>query len=119
MPTNPSHSEFTDFKGAAVLITGGAGFIGSHLAHRLVTLGADVRVIDDLSGGFRHNVPRAATLVESSILDDDALRTAMRSCRFVFHEAAMVSVPQSVQDPDGCMRTNVTGTERVLSAAKD
>src|SRR5690554_6904473 len=107
------------FKNTTVLITGGAGFIGSHLAHRLVQLGARVRVLDDLSGGFAENVPAEAALIRASILDAGALREAVRDCRFVFHEAAMVSVPESVANPEGCMNVNVVGTERVLSAARD
>ncbi|CAN5799831.1 SDR family oxidoreductase [soil metagenome] len=104
--------------GATCLITGGAGFIGSHLAHALVGLGARVRVIDNLCGGFRANVPAAAEFVEASILDDAKLRAAAGGCQFVFHQAAMVSVPESVEAPDECMRVNVLGTERVLSAAR-
>src|SRR5678815_5121649 len=107
------------FHGATVLITGGAGFIGSHLAHRLVDLGATVRVIDDLSGGFKDNVPSRATLIEASILDESALRKAATGCRHVFHEAAMVSVPESVENPRRCAEVNLLGTEKVLEAAKE
>ena len=106
------------FRGAPVLITGGAGFIGSHLAHRLVELGAVVRVLDDLSGGFQANVPDAAEFINASILDERALAGAVRGCQFVFHEAAMVSVPESVERPDECALVNITGTERVLEAAR-
>jgi len=109
----------THFGDATVLITGGAGFIGSHLAHRLVELGANVRVLDDLSGGFKENVPSEATLFESSILDESKLRGAARGCRYVFHEAAMVSVPESVEDPRRCAEVNLLGTEKVLEAAKE
>ncbi|HYE03777.1 MAG TPA: SDR family oxidoreductase [Phycisphaerales bacterium] len=103
--------------GATALITGGAGFIGSHLAAALVGLGARVRILDDLSGGFRENVPDGAELIEASILDDAALQRAISGCRWVFHQAAMVSVPQSVEQPGECVRVNVEGTQRVLSAA--
>jgi UDP-glucose 4-epimerase len=113
------HTYDDHFRGKAVLITGGAGFIGSHLAHRLVALGADVRVLDDLSGGFRENLPRGATLTEHSILDDAALRQAMDGCDYVFHQAALVSVPQSVEEPDQCLQINIVGTQRVLEAARD
>lgn len=108
---------FASLRGATTLITGGAGFIGSHLAHRLVGLGAKVRVIDDLSGGFRENVPAGATLIAESILNHRALLDATTGCDLVFHQAALVSVPLSVEKPDECMRQNVLGTERVLSAA--
>jgi UDP-glucose 4-epimerase len=105
--------------GQAVLITGGAGFIGSHLAHACAALGARVRVLDDLSGGFESNLPPGAELVRASILDESALRGAVAGCRYVFHQAAMVSVPESVEKPRECMMINVVGTERVLSAARD
>lgn len=106
------------FSGVPVLITGGAGFIGSHLAHRLFALGARVRVIDDLSGGFAENLPTVDLRV-ASILDAAALREAARGCRYVFHQAAMVSVPASVEDPGKCLDVNVVGTQRVLEAARD
>lgn len=107
------------FAGAGVLVTGGAGFIGSHLAWRLVELGARVRVLDDLSGGFAENLPDEADLSVASILDGDALRDAVNGCRYVFHEAAMVSVPESVEQPKRCADVNIVGTERVLEAARD
>jgi nucleoside-diphosphate-sugar epimerase len=101
------------------LITGGAGFIGSHLARKLLQLGAEVVVLDDLSGGSRDNVPSQARFTEASILDDDRLREAASGCRYVFHEAAVVSVPESVGDPQRCAAINILGTERVLEAARD
>lgn len=107
------------FANHTVLITGGAGFIGSHLADRLIELGAQVRIVDDLSGGLRPNVPAGARLIEASILDDARLREAMLGCRFVFHQAAMVSVPESVEKPTRCADINITGTQRVLEAARD
>jgi len=106
--------------GAAILITGGAGFIGSHLARRLVELGAAVRVIDDLSTGRAENLPlQSVELIEASILDVPALHRAMDGCRLLFHEAAMVSVPRSVREPLKCAEINITGTERLLEAARD
>jgi UDP-glucose 4-epimerase len=122
-----SAADYPDlFRGVPVLITGGAGFIGSHLAHRLVELGAKVRVLDDLSGGFKEHVPDGAELIVGSILNDQILREAVRpggtstsGCRFIFHEAAMVSVPQSVEQPRQCAEVNILGTEKVLEAARD
>lgn len=112
----------TAFRDKRALVTGGAGFIGSAIARRLIDLGAEVVVLDDLSGGFRDNVPSEATFIEASILDDDRLREAASSgggCDLIFHEAAMVSVPESVGDPHKCAAINIVGTERVLEAAKD
>lgn len=104
--------------GRTVLITGGAGFIGSHLARALLSVGAAVRIIDDLSSGHRHNLPEGLdTFVHASILDEDALNEAAAGCDLIFHQAAMVSVPESVQRPADCVRTNILGTRLVLSAA--
>ena len=108
----------SSFRGARSLITGGAGFIGSHLARRLLELGAEVAVLDDLSGGFRGNVPATARFIEASILDENALRDAARGSQLVFHQAAMVSVPESVDDPQRCASVNIVGTQRVLDAAR-
>jgi len=101
------------------LITGGAGFIGSHIATALVRCGARVRVLDNLVGGYRANVPDGAELVEASILDDEALRGAIGGCSIVFHQAAMVSVPESVEKPVECMAVNVGGLQKVLEASRD
>ncbi len=108
---------FSDFGGKRVLITGGAGFIGSHLAHALAGLGARVVVLDDLSGGYAANIPPQAEFRRASILDEGALAEAVAGCAWVFHEAAMVSVPQSVAEPEKCAQTNMVGTQRVLTAA--
>lgn len=113
----PDHVK-TTFGGTGVLITGGAGFIGSHLAEHMVRLGARVRVLDDLSGGLQSNVPGGAEFIEGSILDDGVLRRAIDGCTLVYHEAAMVSVPESVERPEECTRVNVVGTQRVLEAAR-
>lgn len=108
------------WRGTRILVTGGAGFIGSHLARRLAELGAEVRVIDDLSTGSRENLAGAdVDLRIASILDDRALRAAVDGCQLIFHEAAMVSVPLSVEDPLRCAEINIIGTERVLEAARD
>lgn len=105
-------------EGRRALITGGAGFIGSHIATRLHALGAQVRVLDDLSGGYRENLPAGVEVIEASILDHDALERGVAGVDWVFHQAAMVSVPESVAKPDQCVRVNVGGTERVLDAAR-
>ncbi|MBL8962476.1 MAG: NAD-dependent epimerase/dehydratase family protein [Phycisphaeraceae bacterium] len=106
-------------RGVRALVTGGAGFIGSHIAHALERLGASVVVLDDLSGGYEANLPPGADFVRSSILDEGALRSAVRGCGVVFHEAALVSVPQSVSEPERCSQVNMVGTQRVLTAATE
>jgi len=109
------------FNGVPVCVTGGAGFIGSHLVDALVDLGANVRVIDDLSNGRAENLEKVRariTFIEDSILENDSLRRAVDGCRFVFHEAALGSVPQSVREPLRYHEVNSTGTVRVLEAAR-
>jgi len=103
--------------GRTVLITGGAGFIGSHIADTLVGSN-EVRVLDDLSTGSRDNVPSEAELLEGSVCDRDTLETAMADVDLVFHEAAMVSVPESIERPRRCHDVNGTATIDVLEEAR-
>jgi UDP-glucose 4-epimerase len=104
------------FRGVPCLVTGGAGFIGSHIVAALVALGADVTVLDDLSEGSAEHLPAEAKLLQADIADADA--RALDGVRFVFHLAAKVSVPRSVDDPVGYHLTNATGTLRILEAAR-
>jgi UDP-glucose 4-epimerase len=100
-----------------ILITGGAGFIGSHLVSYFQDR-ARVRVLDDLTSGFQRNLDGlSCEFLEGSILDPARLRQAMVGVDYVFHLAAMVSVPQSMQLPAACNENNTTGTLRVLEAA--
>ncbi len=101
-----------------VLVTGGAGFIGSRLAARLLAAGSDVVALDDLSTGTQERVPPGARLVVGSILDEGACAEAIEGCDAVAHLAAKVSVRKSVDDflPDA--ETNVMGTLSVLRAAQ-
>jgi UDP-glucose 4-epimerase len=100
-----------------VLITGGAGFIGSHLAEQLQDR-AEVRVLDNLRTGSRRNLAGLRTeFIEGSILDRAAVQAAVRGVDYVFHLAAMVSVPESVRNPHECVALNVTGLLNVLEAA--
>jgi nucleoside-diphosphate-sugar epimerase len=101
------------------LVTGGAGFIGSHLVDALVGLGADVVVVDDLSSGRAENVNKAARLVQADILDKASLDGAMQGCDLAFHQAARRAVLQSIEQPLETDRVNVGGTLTVLMAASD
>lgn len=109
------------FKGARALVTGGAGFIGSHLSETLCKLGAQVVVIDDLSGGLRENLKSFGPVEfhEGSILDRELLAKCTRGCRYVFHQAALGSVPRSVEQPRLYNDVNTTGTLNVLEAARE
>lgn len=107
------------------LVTGGAGFIGSHLAETLSADGWKVRVLDDLSSGKRENLAQfggfaeRVQFIEGSVLDRRILAEAMAGVEIVFHEAAKVSVPQSVLDPESFHAVCATGTLAVLLAARE
>ncbi len=103
------------------LITGGAGFIGSNLAHFILEKGHEVVVLDDFSTGKRANladVRDRITLVEGDIRDRQAVDRAVAGCRAIFHEAALGSVPRSVNDPLTSHDVNVNGTITVLESAR-
>lgn len=102
---------------SSVLVTGGAGFIGSHIAEALANR-ADVRVVDDLSRGTRAHVPEGARLIEGDIRDRSLLREATDGVDVIFHQAGLVSVPQSIERPMDCHDINSTGTLAVLEAAR-
>jgi UDP-N-acetylglucosamine/UDP-N-acetyl-alpha-D-glucosaminouronate 4-epimerase len=101
------------------LVTGGAGFIGSNLADRLVADGADVVVLDDLSTGYREYVNPAAELVEGDIADPEAVARAVAGCEVVFHQAAHRAVFRSVEHPLTTDRANTGGTLTVLNASRE
>jgi len=106
-----------------VLVTGGAGFIGSHLVHALAARGDTVRVIDDFSSGKRANLagaPASGTveIIEGSILDQAALERAVAGVHIVFHQAAIPSVPRSLSAPLPSHHANATGTLMVLETAR-
>ena len=105
-----------------MLVTGGAGFIGSHLATRLLELGHDVRVLDNFATGRRSNIDAIGgdvELIEGDIQSYERAHKAVRGCDIVFHQAALPSVPRSIQDPLTSNATNVIGTLNVLLAARD
>ncbi len=108
-----------DFKSA--LVTGGAGFIGSHLVEALVAGGCRVTVLDDLSSGRETNLAPVAgriSFMRGSICDRSLVAKAAAGCEVVFHLAAVVSVPKTVDDPLGSAAVNETGSLNVLEAAR-
>ncbi|HRN49991.1 MAG TPA: NAD-dependent epimerase/dehydratase family protein [Anaerolineales bacterium] len=100
-----------------VLVTGGAGFIGSHLVKALLQRGDSVRVLDDFSSSTRNHVPAEAELIEGKIQDPAAAAKAVAGVEFVFHQAAFISVPESIENPAACWSSNVDGTLAILAAA--
>ncbi|HSL81763.1 MAG TPA: NAD-dependent epimerase/dehydratase family protein [Thermoanaerobaculia bacterium] len=111
-----------DWRDLPVLVTGGAGFIGSHLVDALVERGARVRVLDDLSTGRRENLAGVADrieLVEGDVRDPETCRRAAAGVRVVLHQAALGSVPRSMADPATTIAVNVAGTANVFAAARD
>ena len=104
------------------MVTGGAGFIGSHTVDELVRRGHSVVVLDDLSSGKEENLSEVynkITLIKSSITDIEVVRKAMHEAEYVLHLAARTSVPRSVKDPLETNRINIEGTLNVLVAAKE
>ena len=101
------------------VVTGGCGFIGSHLVNRLVGLGHEVVVVDDLSTNEDRQVNPGAALIEGSITDLDLVRSATEGADCVFHTAAWARVPRSIDDPVGTHEVNVNGTLNVLQAARE
>jgi UDP-glucose 4-epimerase len=104
------------------VVTGGAGFIGSNLARRLVDQGAEVVVVDNLSTGRLGNLAGVGDrlrFAQTDIRDLGSLRELFRNTEIVFHQAALSSVPRSVKDPAFCHEVNVTGTLNVLLAARE
>ena len=104
------------------LVTGGAGFIGSHIAAALVAKGARVRVIDDLSTGYRENINEIGgdvDFVHASLADEGALRKTLEGVELVFHEAAIPSVPRSVENPRQTHIASVDSTFSLLNASRE
>jgi len=104
------------------LVTGGAGFIGSHIASRLVEDGHEVRVLDNFSTGARANLAAldgSFELLEGDMQSYERAHNAVKGCEVVFHQAALPSVPRSIQDPLTSTAANVTGTLNLLLASRD
>lgn len=107
---------------ATFLVTGGAGFIGAHIVFRLVKEGQTVVVLDNLSTGYIENLAAVAsniTFIKGDIRDYAAVQAAMQGVDYVFHEAALTSVGQSIDDPLETAAVNTTGTLQLLVAARD
>jgi nucleoside-diphosphate-sugar epimerase len=103
------------------LVTGGAGFIGSHLAEELIRRGQQVRVLDNLSTGKRRNLEHlpGVEFVEGDLADPDACVRGVQGVDYVLHQAAIPSVPRSVKDPVTSNRANIDGSLNILVAARD
>jgi nucleoside-diphosphate-sugar epimerase len=106
---------------ATYLVTGGAGFIGSHLVEDLVRRGERVRVVDNLSTGKRQNIAHLTSVdfVEGDLADLEVARRAVTGVDYVLHQAAIPSVPRSVQDPITSNRANIDASLNILVAARD
>ena len=105
-----------------VLVTGGAGFIGSNLAGELIKQGAKVKIIDNLITGFRENLEEIDgdfDFIEGDINDENKLKKALENVEIVFHQAALPSVPRSVEDPEQTHQACVNATFNLLCKAKD
>jgi len=104
------------------LVTGGAGFIGSHISEALVAKGYEVAVLDDLSSGKKENLSSIIDkieFIEGSITEKELVQKAVSGADYVFHEAALVSVVESVSNPEKTHQINVEGTKNVLEASLD
>ncbi len=114
--------EIGKLKGATVLVTGGAGFIGSHIAEQLVGIGAKVRILDNFSAGKLDNIrdfEKRVDIIEGDVTDLSLLLEVMKGVEYVSHQAALRSAPKSVSLPQLYTRVNVEGTLNVLIAAKE
>ena len=108
------------------LVTGGAGFIGSHITRKLLEQGSSVCVLDNFSTGKRENIEELTRqftgnqleVLEGDVRDASRLKEALHGVEVIFHEAAFVSVPQSMDEPQECFNVNITGTSLLLDAAR-
>jgi UDP-glucose 4-epimerase len=101
-----------------VLITGGAGFIGTNLTLGLLNSGYKVKILDDLSTGLKQNISKDAEFINASVLESSQINKAIEDCEVVVHLGARGSVPRSVKDPIATHNVNSTGTLNVLEAAR-
>ena len=101
-----------------VLVTGGAGFVGTNLTLSLLEHGYEVKIFDDLSTGLKQNIPRNAQFINASLLNTSKLNNAIKDCDVVVHLGARGSVPRSIKDPIATHDVNSSGTLNVLEAAR-
>lgn len=106
-------------KSTKVIVTGGAGFIGSHLVDALISKGFEVHIIDNLSGGKKENINPKAVFHKADIRSPNQINPIFKGAKFVFHLAALPRVQISIQDPQTTHDVNVTGTLNVLMASKE
>jgi UDP-glucose 4-epimerase len=106
------------FDGRKVMVTGGAGFIGSHIADHLISLGAEVVIYDNLVTGFRQFVNAKAEFIEADLLDQTKLDSAMKGVSFVFHLAANADIRDGLKHPRKDFEQNVMATQNVLEAMR-
>jgi nucleoside-diphosphate-sugar epimerase len=114
--------DIIDFKGLTALVTGGAGFIGSHMVDALLDRGAKVKVLDNFFSGKRENLAHCLDrieLIEGDIRDLATCQNAVAGCDYVFHQAAVGSVPRSMDDPATSLDVNIGGTANVFTASRD
>lgn len=113
---------FDTYRQSKCLVTGGAGFIGSHIVDKLVSLGAEVTVLDNLSSGSMQNIAHhgdSIRFIEGDIRDFETCLGACEGQTYIFHQAAMGSVPRSVDTPHDTISNNVMGTCNIFTAARD
>ena len=100
-----------------VLVTGGAGFIGSHLVEKLLSQGVAVTVLDNFETGYREYLPSAVRLIEADVVDPDAVEQSVVGSEIIFHLAAFASVPESYERPERCFAVNTLGLLHLLRSA--
>src|SRR3954469_12150288 len=104
---------------AHYLVTGGAGFIGSHISEELLKRGHRVRVVDNFITGYQHNLRKGVEFVEGDVADPAVARRVVAGMDYVIHEAAIPSVPRSVDKPLESHRANIDGMLQMLLASRD
>jgi len=121
LQANDFNTLISQYKDMSVLVTGGCGFIGSHLVEKLVESGAHVTILDNLSSGNKENIEKVkdrVLYIYGDITDFETCLQATKNQHIVFHLAAFLSVPGSMENPFDCHNTNVIGTQNILEAAR-